>query len=329
MKKHISTILAIATLLILLFVLSLALYMNTKMETIRKDVADDFAALDRNINNISGNVKDAVEKESTILSLAEWQYAEFREPVPNIPIHCTIIPKQYTPGTTKASIVINGGEYPMTEEDGKYSVDIDLPFWKDSAADRVILYDSHAVRTQALSWIFSPREEFLPSISANFQGARSTSSRNAHLFNKYKGLIQIDIDQKKSEILFTEASILTRIDNQDTDSFPIPLDADSQAAYRKKVRSSDEAGEHTDTKGKRQELYCDFTKTIEAPAGSQVSLYADLVDQYGLHYYALIDTYQVTDRAELALTGFKQPASTMICDKEGTLLYSSNELKQN
>ena len=180
MKKNLLTVIAIIACVLLAFNTIKTISLQEELDRLRSDMNDEIHTVNRNIDNIYGDVTAMLEAEANQLAVSEWRYGDFSIDDRTAEIICTVVPKVYTPGTTQATIVCNGQEYPLIYVNEQFTATIELSLFDRNELNMVKLNDHGTIRTQELDWIIEPRYEVLLISHADMSGC----ARQVNQFQK-------------------------------------------------------------------------------------------------------------------------------------------------
>ena len=71
-------------------------------------------------------------QERNLLTTGQWQCGEVDFEKKTAEVICTIVPKEYTPGSTQVSILCNEREWEMAYQDSEYTAKIEVPLFERS-----------------------------------------------------------------------------------------------------------------------------------------------------------------------------------------------------
>lgn len=306
MKKNLSTVIAIIACVLLAFNSIKIISLQEELDRLRSDVNDEIHTVNRNINNIYGDVTAMLEEEANQLAVSEWKYGDINIDARTAEVICTVVPKVYTPGTTQAAIVCNGQEYPLTYANEQYTATIELSLFDRNELNMVKLNDNGTIRTQELDWIIEPRYEVLLISHAGMGGSATGKPGNGEYIWSPEYTVVIDI-QSKVEFQIHSAELVEVLDGKEINRIPIDLSNEGQNAYVEALRKTGEPIpevasrvndiSETTFKDNANFIYC-LDKDYHIPNGSMLELYVDVVDGNGLRYRSFAECIAVTADGE-------------------------------
>ena len=170
MKQRLPIILsAVSCALMVLCVFELA-DQEAEIERLRDQVSDSLYAVERTVNSVPDTVRRAMEEEASLLSGSGWEYGDMDLETGTASLLCTVTPKEYRAGITRAVLTLRDREYPMAEENGRFSAQAEIPLFEDSSGARVVFSEGDVRRTEEQDWGFSPRHSLLPYVYGFYSG---------------------------------------------------------------------------------------------------------------------------------------------------------------
>lgn len=325
MKKHGMTIIIAAFCIFLLLKIA---SLKNDIADLRNEMNSQIFQVSDEVRNITSNVRVAMEEQNNLLSQQSWEYGAINIENKEVELHFSVFPKEYSPKDTKASLIYNGAEYPMVLEGNKFTVAMNIPLFEDSLIERVIFQENGVVRMQALDMSASPRYDCLPSIGATLYGSFEGTPTGDILTSHREGLIVIDIENKNHKNPIKEVTLVTIMDGKEIERIPVDLSHEAQRAYLKK---DSQDGNHYDLPSPSDfanqeyfQLFYYIDKDEDIPFGSTLEWYIEVVDSYGLHYYALCDDVVVTKDGNPEIGEKKwenMGVESNVYDGEGKILY--------
>ena len=242
------------------------------------------------VGSLSAQIDEAMTRQTSILVSSDWSFGQADLEAYTAPLTFTAVPKEQTPGVTTAALVCGGQTYPMTAgEDGSFSVTLDLPLFEEMALQRVIFSENGQQRAEALEIADTPFYSCLtiPSTSSmlDCQLEKETMQIEGSLI--FDGLSR---ENGKSLTLVAE------VNGEETARVPVPLNFDSYYLTEVPVQAE-----------------------VSVPAGSTLTLYAEVEDANGLRYRSFLDEIDTTGND--AGNALCTPALS-IYDSRGSLLWS-------
>lgn len=302
MKKNLSTIIAIIACVLLAFNTIKIIGLQEELDRLRSDVDDEIHNVNQNISGIYGDVQDMLEEEANQLAVSDWEYGEINVDNRTAEVICTVVPKVYTPGTTQATILCNGQEYPLTYANEQFTTTIEIPLFDRNELNIVKLNDNGTIRTQELDWIIEPRYEALLLSYAGMGGSATGKPGNGEYVWSPEYGVSINIE-RKGEFQIQSVELVEILDGKEINRTPIDLSKEGQEAYQEALRKTgDPVPEFTsrvnEVSGPTYEGSVHFIyyldKDYHIPNGSMLELYVDVVDGNGLRYRSFAECMAVT-----------------------------------
>lgn len=335
MKKNISTIIAIIACVMLAFNTIKIISLQEELDRLRSDVNDEIHTVNQNISGIYGDVQAMLEEEANQLAVSDWEYGEINVDNRTAEVICTVVPKVYTPGTTQATIMCNGQEYPLTYADEQFTATIEIPLFDRNELNMVKLNDNGTIRTQELDWIIEPRYEALLLSYAGMGGSASgKQGNNEYIWSPEYG-VTINIE-RKGEFQVQSVELVEILDGKEISRTPIDLSKEGQESYQEALRKTGEpvpefTSSVNEASGPTYEGTAHFIyyldKDYHIPNGSMLEWYVDVVDGNGLRYRSFVDCLAVTTDGEPDDLRMEEKQvyafaeAVMIFDEEGNVVY--------
>lgn len=114
------------------------------------------------------DVNSAINEFHNVLTDYEFKYSDNFDTLKNgyVNIEAPVLPKEYTPNVTKASIIDDQGNvYPLTFKDGKYFSNIQIKFNDKITFSHITLDDNGTLRNQKLTDTLIPKSDILSTIN--------------------------------------------------------------------------------------------------------------------------------------------------------------------
>lgn len=339
MKKNLATILSVITCVLLVISLMQISGLRREVSSLRSRLSNEINQVDNRVSDIYTSVRTMLEEEANQLSQSDWEYGELDLKKRTAEVRCTITPKVYAPDTTKASLILNGEEVPMTYGGGQYAATVTLPLFEESRITQVMLDDAGTIRTQNLDWHFAPRYEALPSSYAGMSGSAKGTPGQSEFTWDMEYTVHINVEQK-GEFSLRSVDLVEVLDGKEIGRLPVDLSEAGQQAYAQAAAKAGEAipenvsnGPAASTAyypGSASFLYY-LDKTYRIPNGSELILYVDVVDGNGLRYRSFADGIAIASNGEpnddrtdeMRMFDFAEPI--WIFDENGDVLYSIEE----
>lgn len=335
MKKNAPTIVSIICCVLLVISLFQISSLRQEVSSLRSRLSNEIDRVNNSVSGIYTEVRSMLEEEANQLSVSEWEYSSIDVDKRTAEVLCTIVPKEYTPDSTEAALVVNGEEAPMTYGDGQYTASIALPLFEESRIEQVLFNDGGTIRTQSLDWHIAPRYEALPSSYAGMSGStKGTPGQNAFTWDVDYS-VHIDV-QQKGGFSIQSIELVEMLDGKEVGRLPVDISEAGQHAYIEAAAKAGEAipenatSSHAHYDGSASFLYY-LDKTYQIPNGSELIIYADVVDGNGLRYRSFAEGMAIGTNGEpddertdhLKMFSFAEPI--WIFDENGDVIYTIEE----
>lgn len=275
MKKNYLIPLQIITCILLVISIFRGCALENELQNVQNNLSNRISEVRSDVNNISYEISSTMEKEASLLAMAEWSYGAFDEEAKIVEIICKISPKEYTSETT-AAVVYAGQEYPLTLDNGTFTGAVDIPVFEEAHLELVCFKDGENVRSESLDWYITPRSEYLLDVYAQFSGGQSYRRGEDVLIISYKGDIQVEVINKEDWDDIKKIELVEYMDDKEIARTNISYDDASTASW------------------------CEWRKDVEIPFGSTYKVYVETVDNYGLHYHNLVLLEEIDSYGEPA-----------------------------
>ncbi len=306
MRKNLSTFIAIIACVLLAFNTIKISTLQKEVDRLRSNLDNEIHTMNQNISGIYGDVQAMLEEEANQLAVSDWEYGEINVDNRTAEVICTVVPKVYTPGTTQATIVCNGQEYPLSYANEQFTATIELPLFDRNELNMVKLNDNGTIRTQELDWIVEPRYEALLLSYAGMGGSATGKPGNGEYVWSPEYGVTINIE-RKGEFQIQSVELVEVLDGEEINRTPIDLSAEGQKGYQDAIRKTkNPVPEFTsgviDFSGPTYEGSVHFIyyldKDYHIPNGSMLEWYVDVVDGNGLRHRSFVDCLAVTANGE-------------------------------
>lgn len=290
MKARLPVLLAALSCVLTLVCLVEIASLKSQLAQVENAVVSNVSHVTSQVGSLSAQIDEAMTRQTSILASSDWSFGQANLETYTAPLTFTAVPKEQTPGVTTAALVCGGQTYPMTAgEDGSFSVTLDLPLFEEMTLQRVIFSENGQQRAEALEIADTPFYSCLtiPSTSSmlDCQLEKETMQIEGSLI--FDGLSR---ENGKSLTLVAE------VNGEETARVPVPLNFDSYYLTEVPVQAE-----------------------VSVPAGSTLTLYAEVEDANGLRYRSFLDEIDTTGND--AGNALCTPALS-IYNSRGSLLWS-------
>ena len=320
MKKYIPIICCVLSCLLTVLCLFRISALEDRLYSLQNSVSNMHSVLHDDIRNIATNVKNSVEEGNNLLSTSSYSLEDPNLKNGTVDLSCIVTLKEFEPDGTTAVLTCNDQEYPMNLKNGDFVAKFPVSIFEESRVTEVSFSKDGVVRTQALDWYISPRDEFIPRLHASFSGTSSGSVKGANTYNWNKnGTLHVSVEQKGGMDYEVESLDLIRlIDGVEAERISITnyFPNDNTAYFGKSplihIINEDPLN-----------LDLEMKETFECPFGSTMLLIVEMTDNSGYIHRAIVD--EITVDADGKLQDDTIPrwhgAAGNIYDSENNLIY--------
>ena len=275
-------------------------------------------------NNLYATIESLQADRDRIMISRDCTYGDIDAEKKTATVHWTFVPKEYRPDETRAVLVFNGKEYPMTLKNGEYTVSLPIPLFEDTVFSQVQLIDGDTIRTEILGWNLSPRFELLPEIFAYFSGGSGFDARDGKFRVEQDGEITISVRHQTFDAPPIQAiSMVEYINGEEISRTDIPL-TDTSSAISDTVQPTIPpmvGGSYENP----SYFYYQMNKISEIPFGSTYELCVEVVDGYGLLHREWLDYFVVDSDGTPSYEPYSPTSGSNIYDESGNVLWSAVE----
>lgn len=325
MKKHLSTIVTVLA-------LAIAVISQFRISNLQGEIRQMENRLNSSISNVQSNQSNAIaymqqlmEKEASILTHTDFSLGELDLANKTFVFSGSVTPKEHQPGVTEAFLTVNGKAYPMQLANGVYTIQLDLPLFKEARVDKVEFHEGDVIRTETLDKQWSPRYELLPQINGRLSGSGRGSAVNGVYTWHREGEIRVSVEGKGQTIDVRSVAILEVLDGVEVDRTEIPLT--STKSNRNEEPAPEPVPESGFTVRGSETFYHEIDRDFNIPYGSTLELAVEVVDGNGLRYRTVLEHWSVNEKGENVnddLMGLRD-LFEKILDADGNILYEVDE----
>lgn len=325
MKKHLSTIVTVLA-------LAIAVISQFRISNLQGEIRQMENRLNSSISNVQSNQSNAIaymqqlmEKEASILTHTDFSLGELDLANKTFVFSGSVTPKEHQPGVTEAFLTVNGKAYPMQLANGVYTIQLDLPLFKEARVDKVEFHEGDVIRTETLDKQWSPRYELLPQINGRLSGSGRGSAANGVYTWHREGEIRVSVEGKGQTIDVRSVAILEVLDGVEVDRTEIPLT--STKSNRNEEPAPEPVPESGFTVRGSETFYHEIDRDFNIPYGSTLELAVEVVDGNGLRYRTVLEHWSVNEKGENVnddLMGLRD-LFEKILDADGNILYEVDE----
>ncbi len=171
MKKYLTAIIGGIICVLLIIVI-------TQLAALRTEVNYQGNNIAGRLSSLNGELQYDINSYSTepsLLSMSEYQLANFDKEALTADLKVSLIPRETTGDAPTATLIINGTEYPMQFAQGEFTATVPMSIFDQLEVNRVLIKDDSSEQTEVLLWDIIPAEKYLPHIQAepNWQSCYS------------------------------------------------------------------------------------------------------------------------------------------------------------
>lgn len=269
MKKYIPTILSGLACVLLGVTLVQNYELKRQLSEMESNLWNRISYVENAVNGISYQVETKLEEGAALLIDDNWSYQDADIENRTVTAVLEVMPKEYDPEKTKATIICDEKEYPMTLESGIFRAHVEVSLFKNTLVERVLFEEEGAIRTESLNWSLTPRYDLLPIIYAHYAGGATgrPGDQSKGVYEvEFDGELQIDIDAPTELEEIEAISIVEMVDDEVIERTEIPITASDLIPG-----SFTHEFDH---------------KKVSFPYGSTYAMYVEVEDGYGLIHRA-------------------------------------------
>ncbi len=279
---------------------------------------DSLSRIERDINQVSGTVRDELEKQASLITASDWSYLDADLEQQKVTVQASVTAKEYHPQKTKATLYCNDVAYPMTLSNGLYIVDMSLDLFDTCNVTRVQFETDGIMQTESLDWVFTPRYDYLPTVHADMSGSSTTINAKPAVHALQKHLF-IDISYYPNSLptipKLKSVTVLAYLNGELYQEFAMPITAEQIENLEGTIVYNTE-----------------FKETFNIPPGSTLELFVDVVVD-DLRHRNKIDQITVSEEGSRDDGATPEPVnewwhageSMEIYDLDDNLLYQLDE----
>ena len=322
MKKYIPIICCVLSCLLTVLCLFRISALEDRLYSLQNNIINMQSVLRDDIRNISVNVKNSVEEGNNLLSTSSYSLEDPNLKGGTVDLSCIVTLKEFEPDGTTAVLTCNDQEYPMNLKNGDFVAKFPVSIFEESRVTEVSFSKDGVIRTQALDWYISPRDEFIPWLHASFSGTSSGSVKGANTYNWNKnGTLHVSVEQKGGMDYKVESLDLIRlIDGVEAERSAILGEEQENAVVFGKKPAAIVTNEDPLI------VDLDIDQTFECPFASTMLLIVEMTDNSGYIHRAIVD--EITVDADGKLQDDTIPrwhgAAGNIYDSENNLIYGAD-----
>ena len=325
MKKHLSTIITVAALIIAIVAQFRISALQGEIRQLRNDLNSNISMMQSNHSNAISYMEQLMEKEASILTDTQFSLGDLNIADRTFVLSGSVTPKEHQPGVTEAFLTVNGNQYPMELINGIYTVQLNLPLFEQAKVEKVEFQEGDVIRTETLDEQWSPRYELLPSVSGRLGGSgRGSAASGIYTWHR-EGEIRITVEGNGQNIDVRSVSLIEVLDGTDIARTEIPLT--STESNRNEEPAPEPVPESGFTVRGSETFYHEIDRDFDIPYGSTLELVVEVVDGNGLRYRTVLEHWAVNENGENVdddMLGLRD-LFEKILDADGNVLYEVDE----
>ncbi len=314
MKKYIPTILTGAACALLAATLVQNMQLKEEVQQLNNNLSNRITNVESSINRITYNIQNTLEEGAALLLSDEWYFENADIEAGTVTAVLEVVPKEYHPEKTKATIICGDQEYPMTLQNGVYQTKVDVSLFKETYVSSVAFEEDGVIRRESLNWGLTPRYEFLPVVHAHFSGGSSGSHKDGIYTLQFDGDIRLNIDHTIGEDEIQSITVVEMLDNEITSRTEISmeefweqndgngLESIREAAGQPATPVADYAPLDVYSKERVNSSYRVELdrKKVSIPYGSTYAMYVEVTDGYDLIHRSWVERIQILENGNRA-----------------------------
>lgn len=318
-----------------------------EIRDLRQDIAGlrqegfyDSEQMNDRISAIYGNVDAMMQRKENELAAYDWEFGEPDFETRTVPLTCTALPKEFSPGITEVTILHEGKTYPMTYDGFSYTVVMDLPVFRTTGDFQVRMNDGGRIRAQALDWKLIPGSEYLYSGSVDWYFEPDWNEED-EVWTVASGFnVKLEREEK---FRITEMELVEVLNGREIGRMPVDLSEEAQKRYAEHTLNVadprlDSEQETDAEKPKLPDTAGSYVfylqKDYPLRSGSMLELYLDVTDSDGLRSRFFVECFALgqdgKEDVELIHTVLNpKPSPVEVYGPDGKLCYrAADELEK-
>ena len=106
MKKHVSSILTVAWFVLMIVILIQNQGLKDQIRQMENDISNRLYQVENSVNGITYNIETKLNEAAALLSSSEWRLGDVDVQNGTVEALLTVVPKEYQPDKTNATIII-------------------------------------------------------------------------------------------------------------------------------------------------------------------------------------------------------------------------------
>ena len=298
MKKNLTSILAVIVCILTAVCLVRMIRLENQLETMENNMNSEMRMLRDSVNAISGSVRDVIEEEASLISDTAYSYRDPQYEDRSVTVEYSITPKQYHPKQTILTLYTNHGSHPMVYQNGRYTAAFEIPLFDYTTIDSVQFEQDGVIRTQKLDDYLYPKEEYIPTVTANFGGSSSVSRKNGGdtAIKTFSGNVTVDIKQTPTETGIRSVVIEERLDGTLYSTTELSLNKEEAWEASGNTRPT----EDIDALYPAHYSHVLENYKVEIPYGSSYAMVVIVTDEHGLIHRVTVDSETIDANGDVS-----------------------------
>ena len=277
--------------------------MNDEISRLRNTVNSNYSSLNHSINAISNNVRYQMEEANNLLGDSGWSTGGLNMEDKTAVLSCYVVPKEYSPKETVATIIYNGKAVPMRLEQGRYTAELTIPLFEKAVINEVQFAEKGTIRTQQLNWSIQPRYDMIPTAYMYYSGGTSQNYKGNTITRSYNGYAEVDFNYPGHARTIQDAEIVILLNGEEVMHTTPVLE---------------EMNKNEDYASYRTEIEQNFA----VKQGDTIEMYMTFTDDNGWVYRGVLEDITIGDKGEPMPDRHLQ-AEADIYDADGNLLFEA------
>lgn len=298
--------------------------LSENLESTRTNCNHRIDQMHNEIQSIYANVDRMLEEKASIISSENYEFGKMSTDNHTVELICTVTPKEYITGKTKAEIYINSRAYSMTENNGSFSAIVSIPLFEESKTEKIVFTEDDTVRTQETVQYFLPKTDYLPDMSVSFTGSYSNTNKNRKYIETVNGNLDICIYGQTDNLEIVSLDLIEASNGKELSRKPISSFENAHPAKESFFASESIVAVPDMSSGDSQLDYSvKLNRNFEIPFGEHLVVYVEMKDSNGLVYRSRLFSRSISDTGALLSNNEIEGSSfAEIYSADGKLLYS-------
>ena len=316
MKKHLSEIIAAIACIIAIVCLVRIFDLEQRIDNHDFNMVSRINNIQSSVSEIYSNIDSMLNEQASLLSGTDYEYLGVDPDEETAELRFYVTPKEYSKEKTVAVLMVDGAEYEMTPEEGRYAASVKLPLFGIGRVERVTFTEGDAVRAEELGWQFYGRD-CLPTVNAYLIGTCTGTKADGVYTEHVEGTVSADIG---------EGSLPCSVESLELVETLNGAEISRKAMERENSGEANVAEAESMTGGEDGSFSAtlEVSEKRELKPGDSYEMYVELTDGYGLRYRFRIDQVSINEDYEPEKGDFSDAWGGIICSADGRLLFSDN-----